>query len=151
MRYVYHLQIASYAVIYGGFEIRSPWNISIGDGSVIGDECKLEGRNGIVIGKNVQFSSGVWDRTEQHDMNDPLFSNNDIGGKVVIQDRAWVSSRVTVLPKVQIGEGAVIAAGAIVTKDCENYGVYGGIPAKKIGNRSEDLRYQFSGKHQPFY
>ena len=145
------MKIAPSAVIYGGFEIRSPWNISIGEGTVIGDECKLDGRNGIEIGKNVQLSTGVWVWTEQHDLNDPYFRSGDKGGKVVIQDRAWVSSRVTLLPKVQIGEGAVIAAGAVVTKSCENYGVYGGVPAKRIGNRNDNLQYEFSGEHQPFY
>ncbi len=151
LKYVYQMVNAKKAIIYGGFEIRSPWNIEIGEGSVIGDEAKLDGRNGIHIGKNVNISSGVWIWTDQHDMNDPYFASNDKGGSVTIEDRVWLSSRTTVLPKVQIKEGAVIAAGSVVTKDCCEFSVYGGIPAKKIGARNSDLRYSFSGFHLPFY
>lgn len=83
------MDISKTAVIYGGFEIRAPWKIKIDDGSVIGDECKLDGRNGIKIGKNVNFSTGVWIWTEQHDINDANFESNNSGGPVIIRDRAW--------------------------------------------------------------
>ena len=151
LRHVYLMKIAKTAVLYGGFEIRAPWNIEIGDGTVIGDESKLDGRNGLVIGKNANFSTGVWIWTEQHDLNDPFFYSNNKGGTVVIGDRAWISSRTTILPRVSIGEGCVIAAGAVITKDCEAFGIYGGIPGKKIGERSHDLRYEFDGSHESFW
>lgn len=51
LRHVYRMKLAKTAVIYGGFEIRSPWNIHIADGAIVGDESKLDGRNGIFIGK----------------------------------------------------------------------------------------------------
>lgn len=143
--------IGEKAIIYGGFEIRTPWNIEIGEGSIIGDESKLDGRNGIKIGKNVNFSTGVWIWTEQHDINDPLFATNDEGGKVIIDDHVWISARTTILPGTHIGEGAVVAAGAVVTKNCDEFSVYGGIPAKKIGERNTDLKYSFDGSHLPFY
>lgn len=76
--------------------------------------------------------------------------SNNKGGKVIIEDRAWISSRTVLLPSVHIGEGAVIAAGAVVTKDCEAFGVYGGVPARKIGKRSHELYYEFNGIHDPF-
>lgn len=65
--------------------------------------------------------------------------------------RVWISSRVTVLPKTKIYEGAVVAAGAVVTKNCEAYTIYGGIPAKKIGERSKKLFYEFTGRHEVFW
>lgn len=151
LRHIYLMNIATRAVVYGGFEIRAPWNISIGEGTIIGDESKLDGRNGLIIGKNVNFSSGVWIWTEQHDMNDPYFRTNNSGGAVQIEDRAWISCRTIILPGVRIGRGAVIAAGAVVTKDCEPFCIYGGIPAKKIGERSKDLRYVFDGSHEAFF
>lgn len=58
---------------------------------------------------------------------------------------------VTVLPKTKIYEGAVVAAGAVVTKNCEAYTIYGGIPAKKIGERSKKLFYEFTGRHEVFW
>ena len=60
LSHIYGMRIGKNVVIYGGFEIRSPWNICIGEGSIIGDESKLDGRNEIVIGKHVNFSTGVW-------------------------------------------------------------------------------------------
>ena len=150
LRHIYLLNIANTAVLYGGFEIRAPWNISIGEGTIIGDESKLDGRNGLTIGKNVNFSTGVWIWTEQHDLNDPYFQSNNSGGPVIIKDRAWVSSRTVILPGVTVGEGAVIAAGAVVTKNCQEFTIYGGVPAKQIGTRSHDLQYTFSGMHEAF-
>lgn len=64
LRNIYSMNIEKKVVIYGGFEIRAPWKIEIGAGSVIGDESKLDGRNGLIIGKNVNFSTGVWIWTE---------------------------------------------------------------------------------------
>lgn len=147
---IYRMQIAEKAVIYGGSEIRAPYNIEIGEGTIIGDESKLDGRNGISIGKNVNFSTGVWIWTDQHDPQSPGFESKK-GGLVVIGDRAWISSRVIILPGVNIGEGAVIAAGAVVTKDVEPFSIYGGVPAKRIGDRNKSLIYEFDGKHLSFY
>lgn len=151
LKNVYKMNIGKNVVIYGGFEIREPWNISIGEGSIIGDNAILDGRNGIIIGKNVNFSTGVWLWTEQHDFNDIYFLSNKKGGSITIGDRAWISSRVSILPNISVGEGTVIAAGAVVTKNCDRYAVYGGVPAKKISNRNTNLKYEFYGKHLPFY
>ena len=60
LKYVYQMHIEKNVVIYGDFMIRAPWNISIGAGTVIGDACSLDGRNGIVIGKNVNMSTAVY-------------------------------------------------------------------------------------------
>lgn len=127
------------SIIYGSFHIRSPSKISIGIGSVIGHGVTLDGRNGIAIGKNVNFSSEVMIWTMQHDYNDPSFCAD--GGPVVIEDYAWVSVRAIILPNVTIGTGAVVAAGAVVTKNVEPYTVVAGIPAKKIGIRNTNLKY----------
>lgn len=70
---------------------------------------------------------------------------------MIIGNRVWLSCRTVVLPGVTIGEGSVIAAGAIVTKNVEPYSIYGGIPAKKIGDRNRNLTYEFDGKYLPFY
>ncbi len=150
-RHIYHLTLGERAIIYGGSEIRAPYNITIGKGSIIGDDSKLDGRNGIVIGKNVNFSTGVWIWTDQHDPQCPDFSCGDQGGPVIVGDRVWVSCRTVILPGVTLGEGAVIAAGAVVTKDAEPFGIYAGVPARKIGERNKNLVYEFDGRPLPFY
>lgn len=145
---VFCMDIDEKAVIYYGAEIRAPWNIKIGKNTIIGDKAVLDGRNGLTIGENVNFSTGVWIWTEQHDVNSPAFA--DEGAPVVIENRAWISCRSTILPGVTIKEGSVVAAGAVVTKDTEPFSINGGIPAKKIGERNKNLEYEFQGNHLHF-
>lgn len=132
-------QIGKNVALYSGFEIRSPYKLRIGENSIIGFDCVLDCRNGLSIGRYVNFSSEVMVWTKQHDYNDPYFAVE--GGPVVIQDYAWISVRAIILPGVVIGEGAVVAAGAVVTKNVEPYTVVGGVPAKEIGKRNKDLKY----------
>ncbi len=150
-RHVFGMKIGSRAVIYSGAEIRSPWNITIDEGTIIGDESKLDGRNGLIIGKNVNLSTGVWLWTDEHDVNDPYFRSNNKGGPIVIADRVWLGGRVIVLPGVKLAEGAVVASGAVVTKDVDQYTIVGGVPARPIGERNRDLKYEFDGSHLWFY
>lgn len=147
LRQVFGMQIAKGCVIYGGSEFRAPRKIRIGANTIIGNGCLLDGRNGLEIGRNVNISSGAWIWTMHHDVNSPTFA--EMGDKTVIKDRAWICSRSTLLPGVEIGEGAVVATGAVVTKDVPAFAIVGGIPAKVIGSRSKDLNYEL-GAGLPF-
>lgn len=149
-RFVFKMNIDHTAVIYYGAEIRAPWNISIGKGSIIGDKSVLDARSGIVIGSNVNFSTGVWVWTLQHNVNAVDFGVEGEGKPVIIKNRAWVSCRTVILPGSIIEEGTVIAAGAIVTKSTEPFSIYGGIPCKKIGDRNRNIDYEFDGGHLHF-
>lgn len=145
-RFIFNMKITKRTVIYGGCEIRSPWNIKA-DNCVISTYCILDGRRGITIGDNVVFGGGVHIWTEEHDVNDPFFAVNfDNAQPVVIENHAWICSDSTILPGIHIGEGAVVATRAVVTKNCEAFGIYGGVPAKKIGTRTNKLEYQLNGK-----
>src|SRR6202042_799846 len=124
---------------YSGFEVRRPKGITIGDYSLVGHKTVLDGRKGLIIGSNVNISEEVMLWTMQHNYNDEFFAGE--GGQIVIEDYAWISVRAIILPGVHIGKGAVVAAGAVVTKDVEEYTIVGGIPAKKIGERSKELNY----------
>ena len=127
-KYIFCMQINRHAIIHGGCEIRSPWNIKIGN-SVIGVGAILDGRNGIEIEDDVVMATGVWIWTEQHDLQDSYFRCLDKGGKVTIKRHVWIGNRVSILPRLTIGEGCVIAAGAVVTKSCEPFYMYGLITA----------------------
>lgn len=151
-RNIFGVKLAERVVIYYGAEIRSHSGLEIGEGSIIGDKAILDARNGIILGRNVNISTGVQIWTEQHAHSDPWFRcMSDESFRVEIGDRVWVGPRVTILHSVRIGEGAVIAAGAVVTKDVEPYSIVAGMPAKKIGMRNSDLRYEFDGTHLPLY
>jgi len=120
----------------------APNKLKIGRNSIIGNDVMLDARKGIVIGDNVSFSMGVWVWTMQHDPQDPFYKG--AGGEVMIEDYAWISCRVVILPGVTIGKGAVVAAGAVVTKNVPAYAIVGGVPAKIIGERTKDLQYKLN-------
>lgn len=145
---VFGMKIDRTAIIYGGAEVRSPRNVCIGKHTSVGHHAILDGRRGLTIGENVNLSTGVWIWTLQHDPQSPDFATT--GGPVVIEDYVWVSCRAVILPGVRIGKGAVVAAGAVVTKDVPPYAIVGGVPAKVIGERTHDLRYELKW-YQPFY
>lgn len=150
-RHVFRVRMKKNVVIYGGAEIRSPHKLSIGKGSIIGHHAILDARNGIEIGENVNFSTGVWIWTEQHNYNSSDFGcESTRDKKTVIRNRVWLGPRVIVLPGCTIGEGAVVGAGAVVVKDIEPFTINVGIPAKKIGERSRNLTYEFEGNPVPF-
>lgn len=136
------LNLAESAQLYRWREIRAAKNITVGENSIVGLWSSLDGRRGITIGNLVNISSEVAIWTLQHDHRDPEFGN--VGGPVVVGDRAWLSFRSTILPGVTVGEGAVVAAGSVVTKDVPPYAIVGGIPAKVIGQRNRDLTYEWS-------
>lgn len=148
LRYVFQLNLKKGAIIYSGFLIRSPKKISIDSGTVVGYNCELDGRKGLKIGKNVNISSEVKLYTLQHDWRSHSFE--PIGGMVDIGDYVWISARAIVLPGVSIGTGAVIAAGAVVTKNVPDYAVVGGIPAKILGERPKMLKYTPADHWLPF-
>lgn len=146
--------VAPNVVFHFCTEIRSPWLLSVGRGTIIGDNAILDARCGLTIGSNVNLSSNVSIYTLQHDHRDPQFRCPDPVKKkmsIEIDDRAWLGSNVIVLPGVHIGEGAVCCAGCVVTKDVPPYTVVAGIPAKQVGERPQVLEYEFDGKSCRLY
>lgn len=127
------------AHLYNRFHIRQPNKIIVGDGTVIGHKVTLDGRFGLEIGKSVNISSEAMIWTMQHDYNDPKFGIK--GGRVVIEDYAWISTRAIILPNIKIGKGSVVAAGSVVTKNIEPFTVVAGNPAKVIAQRNSNLDY----------
>lgn len=121
-------------------EFYAPESIRVGEHCTIGDSCFLDGRSGLTIGDSVNLGSHVTIYTREHDVNSPDFA--EIGGPVVIGDHAWVASHAIILPGVSVGEGAVVAAGAVVTRDVPAFAIAGGTPARVIGQRNRDLRYK---------
>jgi maltose O-acetyltransferase len=93
----------------------------------------------IITGDDVSIGPEAAILTLGHDPQSPEFV--DKGGDVIIGARAWICFRAIILPGVSIGEGAVVAAGAVVSRDVKPYSIVAGSPAKPVGTRSKDLRY----------
>ena len=110
-----------------------PKNIEIGSDTHIGDNCFLDGRNAIIIGNHVDIASQVLIYNEEHNIDSEKFEA--ISGPVEIGDYVFVGPRAIILPGVKIGRGAIIAAGAVVTKDVSEFTVVGGVPAVKLADR----------------
>ncbi|MDQ0105770.1 acetyltransferase-like isoleucine patch superfamily enzyme [Chitinophaga terrae (ex Kim and Jung 2007)] len=113
--------------------------IRIGKNTVINRSCYLDGRDELTIGENVSISPYVHIITGSHNIDAKDF--HFISKPVVIEDYVWIGSRATILPGVRIGKGAVVAVGSVVTADVPPFTVVGGIPARKIKERSQDLNY----------
>ena len=121
--------------------------VFLGERNVVNFGCLFDGRiYRIVTGHDVSIGPEAAILTLGHDPQSPDFA--DRGGEVVIGDRVWIAYRAVLLPGVRIGEGAVVAAGAIVSKDVAPFTIVAGCPARQIGERNRELRYRLN--HQPF-
>lgn len=160
-RHVFRVKIGRDSSVHWRAEFNLPSGVEIGHNTIVGNDAFLDGRfkrdkkfstvgqyikdflnpahRPLKIGNNVSIAGEVRIYTMEHDIDDPYFSA--IGAPVVIDDYVVIGTRVTILPGVHVGKGAVLASGAVVTKDVEPYTVVGGVPAKEIKKRSQDLKY----------
>lgn len=111
----------------------------IGENTSIGRNTYLDLRGGLEIGNNVSISPDVKIITAQHKVDSSNFEY--IAKDIKINNYVWIGTGAIILPGVEIGEGAVVAAGSIVTKNINAYEVVGGNPAKKIKERKLGLNY----------
>jgi maltose O-acetyltransferase len=114
--------------------------LSIGDGSGLGVNAHCVGP--ITIGRDVMMGWDVIIFTQNHATKDLTRPMRGQGGlprePVVIEDDVWIGARVIILPGVTVHRGAILAAGAVVTKDVPSYAVAGGNPARVIKYRTDD-------------
>lgn len=118
-----------------------PSNIIIGADTIIGDHVFLDGREKLIIGNHVDIASQVLIYNSEHDINSQDF--HPVTGPVEIGDFVFIGPRAIILAGVKIGKGAVVGAGAVVTKDVADFNIVGGVPAQVIGERKvKDLHYK---------
>jgi maltose O-acetyltransferase len=160
---VFRVRIGSGSSVHWRAEFNQPSGISIGHNTIIGNDAFLDGRQKrvwkagenrfagylkelihpterpVTIGNNVSIAGEVRIYSMEHDIESSDFAES--GGPVVIEDYAVIGTRVIILPGVTVGRGAVVASGAVVTKDVPPYTVVGGVPAVFIKIRTHDLKY----------
>ncbi len=115
--------------------------ISIGENVCIGEYVHITAINKIVIGNGVltgrwvlitDNSHGLFTKSEleERPIARPIYSK----GEVIIGNNVWIGDKATILPNVHVGDGAIIAANAVVTKDVPAYSLAAGNPARVIKN-----------------
>lgn len=143
-RFFYRLagiKIGRGSTIHTGARFYDPKNIVIGQDSIIGEGAVLDGREKLIIGDHVAVASEVMIYNSEHNIESKTFQAED--KPVKIEDYCFIGPRSIILPGVTIGKGAIVAAGAVVTKDVPPYAVVGGVPAKIIGERKlKNLSYR---------
>ena len=150
-----------------GLRIEFPKNIELGSGSYFGFSCKLyasefskikigfkasfnsnvminaRGKGNIYIGNNVLIGPNVVLRSSNHSFESiemPVIEQGMTEGEIIIHDDVWIGSNAVILPNCEIGEGAIVAAGAVVTSNVDSYSIVGGVPAKLIKKRVKNLK-----------
>ena len=123
-----------------GVEVFKPSRLAIGADTSIGPHTLLDARGGITLGRHVNVSSFCRFMSAKHDIDDPDFTA--AFEPIVLGDRVWAGIGATILGGVTIGEGAVVAAGAVVTRDVAPWTVVGGVPAKPLRERPREARYR---------
>lgn len=111
-------------------------NFSLGQGSFIGQRTTIQLHAPVAIGEHVAINEGVRILTGSHTLDDPAWRLKV--APVRIGNYAWIATDSMILPGVTIGEGAVVAAGSIVTRDVAPFAVVGGNPAVLIRMRKHN-------------
>lgn len=96
----------------------------------------------IFIGVKTAIGPGTVIRSANHcftRQDVPIMEQGHEPGVVVIEDDVWIAANCTVTPNVRIGRGAVVGAGAVVTRDVQPYDIVAGVPARPIGKRGKDM------------
>lgn len=112
----------------------------IGDHSFIGPNAVMGAGGGISIGNDVLFGPDVIVSSENHNIDDPrlLIREQGVNRKgVIIEDGCWIGSRAVILDGVRLSAGAVVAAGAVVTRGVPPGAIVAGVPARIIRFRGE--------------
>ncbi len=157
-------QLGQQANIGSGLLVHGPLNIHIGnhfscwrqctlaacdDGVIkIGDRVALNANvfinacsgGRIVLGNDVLVAPNVVMRASDHvtsSLDQPINAQGHVGDEIITGNDVWIGANATVVGGVRIGQGAIVAAGSVVTRDVEPYTIVGGVPARFIKNRGE--------------
>ena len=141
IRYPQNVSISDYAVIKEGSRIcacNENASITIGRNTTIGFHTFIFASESITIGDDCLIAPFVYLVDSDHGIakNQLINEQTNSTSAIEIGDDVWVGTGAKILKGVKIGNGAVIAAGSVLSKNVEPYEIYGGVPAKKIGDRA---------------
>lgn len=128
-----HVRITNHSVINGA----NNGGTYIGNYVAINRNCWITGGGSIKIMDYAQMGPNCNILSSNHSFkrDELIFNQGSVDKPVLIKEDVWLGANVVVLPGVTIGEGAVVGAGSVVTKDIEPYSIVAGVPAKFIKYR----------------
>jgi putative colanic acid biosynthesis acetyltransferase WcaF len=119
--------------IYPGARIWAPWNLCCADQAAIADGVVVYNPKQVTLGSHAIISQDAYLCGATHDYEDPEFPL--VSSEISVGAYAWVCARATVQSGVSVGEGAVLALGAVATRNLDAWSVYAGVPARRIKAR----------------
>lgn len=126
-------RIGHHCAIFPNVQIWQPWNLTVGDYVALDWDVVCYAVDKIVIGSQSTVSRGAFLCCASHDVTSPTMELTF--APITIGNNAWVGARAIILPGRTVGEGAVVAAGAVVVKDVAAWSIVGGNPALVLGDR----------------
>ncbi len=133
------------ATLQGGVRFFHVGRLRVGEGSLVNRGVYLDNRAGITIGRQVSIAHDCRIYTLGHDVHDPSFATK--GAPVRIDDHAVLFAGAMLMPGVHLGAGAVVMAGAVVTKSVPPGRIVGGNPARDLGPRRIEPAYRLGRRH----
>lgn len=126
-------KIGKRCLICRGAKFYAPWNFVCGDFVCVGPRVEVYCKDKVMVGNQVVISQDAYLCTASHDITSPIMKlitkPINVGGNV------WIAAKATILPGVTIGEGAVVGACAVISKDVSPWSVVVGNPARVVRNR----------------
>lgn len=126
-------KIGKGCVVKSSCEVWQPWNLTMGDYVALSENVICYTVDKIIIGSQTTISRDAFLCCASHDVTSPIMELTY--APITIGSNAWIATRVIVMPGRKVGDGAVVAAGAVVVGDVEPWTVVGGNPAKFISKR----------------
>lgn len=121
--------------------------VTLGNHANIGNNCKIKGNGKLILNDHIAMGDDVTIITQDHRYLEESYEGYNVGD-VVIDNYVWIGDRVIILKGVHIGKHAILAAGAVVTKDVPDYAIVGGNPAKIIKYRKQELMQELHNDSQ---
>lgn len=108
-------------------------NVQIGSGTFVNYRCVFNTAGGVTIGRDCDIAMDVSFVTSTHEIGGPSRrAGTPTTAPIQVGNGVWIGARAVILPGVTVGDGVVIAAGSVVTSDCEPNKLYAGVPAKAM-------------------
>lgn len=126
-------EIGRGVVIKPGVRVKYPWRLKIGNDCWLGEDCWIDNLANVEMESDVCVSQGAYLCTGNHDWRDPAFGL--MLGPIHLRDGSWVGARCVITPGVTLEEGAIAAAGSVITKNVPAREIHAGNPAVVVRTR----------------